>query len=104
MGRSYYIDSSGNKQWLSATVPVVNTYTTCVLPAFTEAGSKTVNVPGVTGDSTPILSVVPSTDAAEAAEQYKSWSKIYAAKSDNGKIIFYSNGATSQITVAVKGY
>lgn len=103
MGRSYYIDSSGNKQWISATVPA-NTYTTCVLPAFTGAGSATVSVPGVTGNSTPILSVVPSTDAATAAEQYKSWSKIYAAKSDNGKIIFYSNGATSQITVAVKGY
>lgn len=79
-------------------------YTTCTLPAFTAAGNKAVTVSGVTANSTPILDVVTSTTAATAETQIEAWSHIYAATTSANTITFYSNAATSEITVSVKSY
>lgn len=80
------------------------TYTTCTLPEFSGAGNKAIEVSGVTANSTPILDVITSTTADTAATQLEAWSHIYAATTAENTITFYSDGATSEITVAVKGY
>ena len=80
------------------------TYREVTLPAFTAAGSKDVTVTGCTANSHPVLDVVTSTTQATAETQIEAWSHIYAAQSKANAITFYSDGATTQITVAVKGY
>ena len=80
------------------------TFTTCTLPTFSAAGSKTIECVGVTSDSHPTLDVY--IDAAANVDACRdAWSHIYKVISGNGTLIFYSNDATSTaLTILVKDY
>lgn len=89
---------------------ISETYTTCTLPTFSAAGFQNVTVPGITGDSHPVLDVY-ITNASDVAACNEAWSHIYRADSygpdseGNGGITFYSDAATSSaLTIMIKGY
>lgn len=78
--------------------------TTCILPAFSAAGSKNVAVSGVTADSNPSLDIYVPT-SADIITHYSDWAHIYRADTYNGGITFYSDGVvTGGETIVIKGY
>ncbi len=80
------------------------TFTTCTLPIFTAAGTKTVEVLGMTSSSHPTLDVYIA-DAEEVDSCRDAWSHIYRVISGTDQLTFYSDDATERsITVLVKDY
>lgn len=78
--------------------------TTCILPAFSAAGTQNVAVTGVTIDSNPTLDIYIPT-AADLATSAVDWAHIYRADTYDGGITFYSDGVvTGGETIIIKGY
>ena len=81
-----------------------DTFTTCVLPSFSAAGSQNVAVTGVTINSNPVLDIYIPT-AADLATYAVDWAHIYRADTYDGGITFYSDGVvTGGETIFIKGY
>lgn len=78
--------------------------TTCILPAFSAAGTQNVAVTGITVDSNPTLDIYIPT-AADLATSAVDWAHIYRADTYDGGITFYSDGVvTGGETIIIKGY
>ena len=78
--------------------------TTCILPAFSAAGTQNVAVTGITVDSNPTLDIYIPT-AADLPTSAVDWAHIYRADTYDGGITFYSDGiVTGGETIIIKGY
>ena len=76
-------------------------FTTCTLPAFSEAGAQTITVPGITPGCHPILDVYISS-ANNVSAFLETWAHIYRADTGTGTITFYSDSVTdTPLTIMV---